>query len=231
MSSRRSATDVRSRSTRLRAATTVPVLCAVLAGGGLLTACGGDSDSGSSDAAAEPSTSAPAETTSPSAEPSASAEAVDDDAAAAGKPTAVNKSINDDVMKQKATVLKYVDGFQPSAAAKAKFSALEDEKVVLVQVKVTASSKYYTSFGPTSFRLTKTANGIDQASTTILDDEVAAAGYPALEDAKTGKSSTGWIVFTPSKDLDKLVLRYKRLAAKGSDGATIEAKNFDVPLD
>ncbi|MGW0686938.1 hypothetical protein ACWD2L_26650, partial [Streptomyces sp. NPDC002754] len=100
-------------------------------------------------------------------------------------------------MGQKATVLKYVPDFQPSAAAKSRFSALGNQHVVLVNVKVTAGSKYYTSFGANSFRLTGTANGIDRASTTILDDEVEAVGYEPVEDAKAGMSSTGWVVFTP----------------------------------
>jgi hypothetical protein len=143
----------------------------------------------------------------------------------------VNKSFTDDVMGDKATILKYVSGYQPSAASKGKFSALADEDVILVEVKVTASSKYYDSFGAGSFYLTGMSNGIDQASTTILDDEVKAAGYLPLPDASTGKTTTGWVVFTPSKGTTKLVLRYKRLAAKTSDGTSITAKNFDLPLN
>ncbi|KUM97201.1 hypothetical protein AQI95_42065 [Streptomyces yokosukanensis] len=143
----------------------------------------------------------------------------------------MNKSFTDDVMGEKATVLKYVSGYQPSAASKTKYSALADEQVVLVEVKVTASSKYYDSFGANSFYLTGMPNGIDQASTTILDDEVKAAGYPPLPDAETGKTTTGWVVFTPGKGTKKLVLRYKRLAAKTSSGTSISAKNFDIPLN
>ncbi|WP_328465318.1 hypothetical protein [Streptomyces sp. NBC_00448] len=143
----------------------------------------------------------------------------------------MNKSFTDDVMGEKATVLKYVSGYQPSAASKSKYSALADEKVVLVNVKVTASSKYYDTFGADSFYLTGMSNGIDQASTTILDDEIKAAGYPPLPDAETGKTTTGWVVFTPTKDTTKLVLRYKRLAAKASNGTSITAKNFDIPLN
>jgi hypothetical protein len=144
---------------------------------------------------------------------------------------AVNKAFTDDVMGDKATILKYVSGYQPSAAAKAKYSALADEEVVLVEVKVTASSKYYDTFGADSFYLTGMPNGIDQASTTILDDELKTAGYPPLPDAETGKTTTGWVVFTPGKDTKKLVLRYKRLAAKASNGTSITAKNFDTPLN
>ncbi|MGY0490916.1 hypothetical protein [Streptomyces sp. WG-D5] len=215
------------RTSRLRAAAGLPAVAALLVGSVLLTGCGG----GDSDADAKASPSAPADTATASAAPSESAEPAADAAGTDAEPVDVNKTIEDDVMVQKATVLKYVDGYEPSAAAKAKFSALEDEKVVLVQVKVTASSKYYSSFGSGSFRLTGMDNGIDQTSTTILDDEVKKAGYPPLEDARTGKTSTGWMIFTPPKETEKLVLRYKRLAAKASDGTDIKEKTYDVPLN
>ncbi|MER5438176.1 hypothetical protein [Streptomyces sp. NPDC002790] len=61
--------------------------------------------------------------------------------------------------------------------------------------------------------------------------EVEAVGYEPVEDAKAGMSSTGWVVFTPDNKTQKLVLRYKRLAAKGSDGTAVSAKNFDIPLN
>ncbi|WP_158713162.1 hypothetical protein [Streptomyces sp. NRRL S-1813] len=218
---------------RVRIRTCLPVVAAIVAGSALLTACNDDSGS-SSDNATSPSqtTSAPAPSdTSAAGTPSTSASAVGADSGSSGSPVTVNKSFTDDVMGEKATVLKYVSGYQPSAASKSKYSALADEEVVLVQVKVTASSKYYDSFGAGSFYLTGMPNGIDQASTTILDDEIKAAGYPPLPDAETGKTTTGWVVFNPGKDTKKLVLRYKRLAAKTSNGTSISAKNFDIPLN
>lgn len=217
---------------RVRITTSLTV-AAVIAGGALLTAC--NDDDSSSDASSSPSASAPAATTSDapaptdSAAPTGSATSAGD-AAGQSKPVPVNKSFTDDVMGDKATIISYVSGFQPSAAAKSKFSALEDENVVLVNVKVTASSKFYDTFGAGSFYLTAQSNGIDQASTTILDDDIKAAGYAPLEDAETGKTTTGWVVFTPKKAETSLVLRYKRLAAKASDGTKITAKNFDTPL-
>lgn len=216
---------------RVRVHPSLPVIAAILVGGALLTACNDDSSS-SDDAGSTPSTSAAAPTTT-SAAPTTSASATTDsgNSGSSGSPVTVNKSFTDDVMGEKATVLKYVSGYQPSAASKSKYSALADEKVVLVNVKVTASSKYYDTFGADSFYLTGMSNGIDQASTTILDDEIKAAGYPPLPDAETGKTTTGWVVFTPTKDTTKLVLRYKRLAAKASNGTSITAKNFDIPLN
>jgi hypothetical protein len=204
-----------------------------------LAACsssGGDSTSSKSTDPTAPTgapTSAPlSESVSPSGDPttgqSGSAPAGGSGNAA---PVTVNKAIDDTVMGNKATVIKYVSGYQPSAGAKEKYATLAGEQVVLVDVKVTGSSKYYDSVGADSFYLTGTPDGIDQASTTILDDDIRAAGYPPLEDAETGKTTTGWVVFTPDKqDAGKLVLRFKRIATKTSDGQAIPAKNFDVPL-
>jgi len=146
------------------------------------------------------------------------------------KPVTVNKTITDPVLGLKFDVLKYVANYQPSAAAKAKYSALEDEDVVLVEVKVTVNSQYYVTAGAGDLYLTGTANGIDEASTTILDDELTKAGYPALKDAETSgpKTSTGWVAFTPKKGLTKLVLRYDRLAY---NGGKIPAKKFDLRLN
>jgi len=220
---------------RFRSTTSLAV-AAVIAAGGLLTACNDDDSASSADSASPSQSASAADTATPTADPTATDSAspsASSDASVGGSqgsPVKVGKSFTDDQMGEKATVISYIEGFQPSAASKAKFSALEDETVVLVQVKVTASSKYYDSFGATSFRLTGMSNGIDQASTTILDDDIKAAGYEPLEDAHTGKSSTGWIVFTPDNDETARILRYKRLAANVSDGTKITAKNFDIPL-
>lgn len=210
-------------------------VAAILAGSALLTGCNGDSGSSSGNAA-PPSrtTSAPAPAPSDSGAAGtsgASTSSSGGDSGSSGSPVSVNKSFTDNVLGEKATVLKYVSGYEPSAASKSAYSALADEEVVLVDVKVTASSKYYDTFGADSFYLTGLSNGIDQASTTILDDEVKAAGYPPLPDADTGRTTTGWVVFTPDKGTKKLVLRYKRLAASASDGSSISAKNFDIPLN
>lgn len=197
----------------------------------LLVGCGPeDDDSGAAEQTSSAPVSSPSDDSAGAESPAASASAAGGGGAAAGDPVAVNKSFTDDVMGEKATVIKYVSGYQPSAAAKSKYSALADEQVVLVNVKVTASAKYYDSFGADSFYLTDTPNGIDQASTSILEDELKKAGYPPLDDAETGKTTTGWVAFTPGTELDHFVLRYKRLAATTSDGKDIPAKNFDTPL-
>lgn len=222
----------------MRSRTTASLaIAAVIAAGGLLTACNDDDSSSSADTSS-PSASAPADSSSPTSDPaatdspspSASDSAAGGSGGAQGTVVKVGKSFTDDVMGDKGTVIGYIAGYKPSAAMMAKYSVLQDETVVLVNVKVTASSKYYDVFGADSFSLTQQSNGIDQASTTILDDDIKAAGYPPLEDAETGKTTTGWVVFTPKKTETSLVLRYKRLAAKTSDGKKITAKNFDIPL-
>ena len=219
----------------VRISTCLPAVAAVIVGSALLTACNDSGGKGSDTAGSSASQTSSALAPSPSdssvaPSPTASASSAGSNGAASGSAVTVNKSFTDDVMGDKATVIKFVRGYQPSAASKSKFSALSDEQVVLVDVKVTASTKYYDTFGADSFYLTDTPGGIDQASTTILDDEIKAAGYPPLPDAETGKTTTGWVVFTPTKDTTRLVLRYKRLAAKASDGTAISAKNFDIPL-
>jgi len=220
---------------RVRIRTFLPVVAAIVAGSALLTACN-DSSGSASDKSTSPSqaTSAPAPApsdTSTAGAPSAPASSAGADGGSSSSPVAVNKSFTDDVMGDKATVLKYVSGYQPSAAAKSKYSVLANEDVILVEMKVTASSKYYDTLGAGSFYLTGMSNGIDLASTTILDDDIKAAGYPPLPDARTGKTTTGWVAFTPDKGTKKLTLRYKRLAAKTSSGTSIAAKNFDIPLN
>jgi len=133
-------------------------------------------------------------------------------------------------MGDKGTVLKVLRNYQPSAASKAQYSALAGEEVVLVEVKVTSSSKYYDSVGATSFYI-EGAPGTNDAATTILDSEIQAKGYKPLPDADQGKSTTGWIVFTPDKGGKHLKLDFKRLAAQTSNGKTIPAKDFMIPLD
>jgi hypothetical protein len=218
----------------------LPTLSAVAIVGAaalVLAACGSSSSgiaAGSSTPAGTGSTAAlstPAASSSSSTTTSAPVSSSAAATSGAATPVAVNKSFVDAVMGDKATVLKYIRGYTPSAAAKQQHSSLADEDVVLVDLKVTASTKYYDSFGADSFYLTGTTDGIDQASTTILDDDIKAAGYAPLPDADTGKTTTGWVVFTPQKgDMTTLLLRYKRLAAGTSDGKNITAKNFDTPL-
>jgi hypothetical protein len=206
----------------------------------LLAACSSSGGGSTSSELTNPSTptsppTSPSLSASTSESTSPNSDATTDQNSSAGTgdaaPVTVNKTIDDTVLGNKATIIKYISGYQPSAGAKQRYATLADAQVVLVDVKVTASSKYYDTVGAGSFYLTGTPDGIDQASTTILDDDLKTAGYPPLQDAETGKTTTGWIVFTPHKeDAGKLVLRFKRIAAKTSEGQNIPAKNFDIPL-
>jgi hypothetical protein len=224
---------------RRRVATTL----AVGAAAATLAACGSSGSNGSGSSANTPS-SGPTGTTVAAAHPTTAAgpttvssqpaatsapaqQATTRSARAAAKPVTVNKTINDPVLGEKTVVIKYMP-YKPTAASLSKYSALQDEDVILVDVTATASSKYYDTMGADSFYLV--ADGTEDASTTILDSEIKAAGYPPLPDADTGKTTTGWVVFTPDKGAKKLVFRYKRLAAQTSNGKTITAKDFDIPL-
>jgi hypothetical protein len=208
----------------------------------IMTACSSSSGSDSGGSVAAPSSdtsSAPStETTSESssaAAPTSSTAAPTTSAAvdAASKPVPVNKSASDPVFGSKFTVLSYIRNYQVPAASKQKYSALEDEEVILVQLKVTAGKKYYVSFGPDDFYLTNTKNGYDEGESNSLLEGVIGeqSNLKVLEDASAGETSTGWVIFTPKKDgLKSLTLRYKRLAAGTSNGKTIPAKNIDIPL-
>lgn len=213
------------------------IACVALAG------CGGSGDktagapavpSSAPSSAAAPTSSAPSSDSSSapasSAPSSAPSSAQASASAKAAKPVKVDKSFNDTVMGDKGTVLEVIRNYQPSAASLSKYSSLADEEVVLVEVKVTSSSKYYDSVGATSFYI-EGAPGTNDASTTILDSEIKAKGYKPLPDAEEGKSTSGWIVFTPDKGGKHLKLDFKRLAAKTSDGKSIPAKDFMIPLD
>ncbi|MCD7101465.1 hypothetical protein [Pseudoclavibacter sp. 13-3] len=152
-------------------------------------------------------------------------------AAATAAETPVGKDLTTD-LGEKITVVSYIDGFAPSQKFRDSHSAIADNRFVLVQVTATPSEKYYSAVPASAFSLTGASNGIDASSTTILDDEVAAAGHPIYQQADTSKGeSTGWLVFNVKPDMTQLTLRYKQLAATTSDGGTIDKKNFDLPLN
>jgi hypothetical protein len=105
-----------------------------------------------------------------------------------------------------------------------------------VKAKVSTGSKYYSTFGADNFYIAGANGGASTPNTTNgFDDLVAAvkeAGYgPILGNPEAGKSDEGWMIFILHTPQTKLTLRYERLAAGTSDGQTISAQNFDVPLN
>jgi hypothetical protein len=149
--------------------------------------------------------------------------------AGADAPIAVNKTITDPLLGDKVVVLKLVRNFPVPAT----YPAIKDDEIVLVDVTITAGTKYYTSLASGSFRLIPDDTNATGNPTSIAGPEMKTKGYPPLPDAgaSTGKTATGWVAFTLARKGSKsLTLRFERLAAQGSDGTRIPAKNFDLVL-
>jgi hypothetical protein len=150
---------------------------------------------------------------------------------AASKMVTVDQSITDPVMGDHVVVQGLVRGFPFPAS----MSAVSDGELVLVKVTATAGTKYYAGW-QTSGLAVVTPDGTENATsdTDELDAAMTKAGYqpfPGGGDIDTGKTGTGWVPFVLNqKDSPTLTLRMKRLGASTSDGKTITAQNFDVPL-
>ena len=131
-----------------------------------------------------------------SADPTSTAAPTTTAAPASGKPVKVGKGFADQAIGESGTVLAYMRNFQLSAAAKKKYSLLQQDEVVLVEVKVNSSKKYYDS---PRFRLLlpswATTGSATPRTTRSWGRRLIKAGYHPLQDATNGKSSTGWIAF------------------------------------
>lgn len=150
---------------------------------------------------------------------------------AAAGPIPVNKSINDPVMGTKGTILAYVPSFSvsPQTAKKNAF-ALDGKHVLLLELKVSVGTKYYTSLGSYDFYVLD-GSGFSMGSVNgLVGKDMRAAGYQPLKDAFTGKTSTGWVAYFVEDHPKSLAVQYRRLAAKTSDGKRIPAKNINVKL-
>jgi hypothetical protein len=116
----------------------------------------------------------------------------------------------------------------------ASMSAVSDREIVLVDVTATAGSKYYAGWQTTGLSIVVSGQENQESDTDDLDAAMTKAGYPPMPnngDVDTGKTASGWIPFVVDpKNAPRLTLRMKRTAATTSDGKTISAKNFDVPL-
>lgn len=225
-----------------------PVLLLPLA----LAACGGSSQpaaDGASAAGAPSASSAPATDaastaadatpTADAATDSASTEATATDSASAPATGAapagltkipVNKQIVDPVMGDKVTVVALVRNFPIPA----KFSAIQDREIVLVDIKGTAGTKFYSGIQGSGFSILEPGSTIPDSETSIVADEMAKAGFTPLpnDEIDTGKTGEGWLAFTVvKKGATGLSFRMLRLAA-GVVGSsqTIPRKEFVVPL-
>ena len=197
------------------------VLAAVLLAASL-SACGGGDDPAPEAAPVADATSAPTASSTPTEQASTAP------ATGSGEAVAVDQTITDDVLGHTVLVKSVVRGFPLPD----RLTALKDRgtEVVLVELEATAGTEFSAVVGASTFRVVPDG-GQEASSTTVVDQEMTAAGYAPLKDVRTGETGTGWVAFTVEPADAPLVLRYKRGAAGvlGS-GETIEAQDVDVPL-
>jgi hypothetical protein len=193
-----------------------------------LSGCSSHGKSGPS--APAPTSPAPAGTSSAGTSASSTGSTAAGGTGAVAGRVAVNKSFANPAMGESGTVLAYVRHFPLPASTYRKDPGLHDAEIVLVQVKVQSSTKYYDSFGSGSFSLID-GTGQENGSTSVIDAQMSAAGYAPLKDATDGATTTGWIAFTPGTGATAhLTVEYKGLAATGSDGTAIPARNVKIKL-
>lgn len=111
-------------------------------------------------------------------------------------------------------------------------AATADDEHVLVKVKVTSGKEFSGSVGDGDFRIFEPVEDIGRVSTSVVETQMTADGYPPLQDARNGASAEGWMVFRLSEDRKPgLKFVYLRLAAKviGSD-KTISRMEFPITL-
>lgn len=146
-------------------------------------------DDGAADAAATTpaSTSAPEASSAPASEPAPS-----DTAPATAESAVTTAPIVDDVFGNTITPTAIVRDFQASTPAPA------GGEYILVNVDVTAGNVYYGGFSETELALA--AAGSDEeypatAKTSVIADDMRAAGYTPFEDLESGATGQGWVAF------------------------------------
>lgn len=211
----------------LTAATLLAACSSSTSGTGTAVSSAGSTTATTTPASSAASSTAPSISTAPSSSAATSTSAAPAGSAAA--PLSIGKPFTNKPLGESGEVLAWVPSVPVPSELVSKYAILQDAKVVAVQVRITASSKYYDSAGPDSFALLQD-DGTENASTSIFDDTAIGTQYAPLKDAETGKTSTGWVFFTPPKDTAKPVLEYKGVAAQGSDGSDIPALTVKIPL-
>lgn len=142
----------------------------------------------------------------------------------------VSQTIKDDELGDTFKALSVVRNFPIPD----RYPAIKGSKeLVLVKFTLSVGTKYYHALGGSNFNLVSDGGGFT-SGTTIVNAEMAKAGYQPLPDAgvQRGQTATGWAAFTVTPLGSKtLTLRYKRLAATviGSH-QPIPEKIFEVPL-
>lgn len=198
-----------------------------------LAACGSSASSGSpgSDAAAVNSPSSAAPTVAPTSSAAAPSSAATSSSESSA-PIALTGAINDAVYGNAIKVLSLVRNFPIPA----RYPAIKGQReIVLVKMSFAAGSKYTGGIEASAFSIINAEGSDLNSQTTIVDDEMKAAGYAPFSNGGTvssGSSATGWVAFTVDPpNSSKLTLEYKRLAASViGGGGSIPAKTFTVAL-
>ncbi|MET3637924.1 hypothetical protein [Curtobacterium oceanosedimentum] len=185
-------------------------------------ALAGCSSGGSDDASAPaPSRTAAAEQSTPT--PTASKPA-----AASGVVTVTSDQIVDDQMGHTVQADEIVRNF-PWSSAQAGLADRDDNEQILVHVKVTAGDRFYSTMDCLPIRVQahgSTETYTSQGTTSVIEDDMQAAGYPALESIDQGESGEGWCAYSVTNPTDVLDLEYHRNAAASNDGTQITEQDF-----
>ncbi|WP_201468173.1 hypothetical protein [Janibacter melonis] len=195
----------------------------------LLTACGGgESESGTTQSASTssstsestPSESSASESESPESSETESSEtegSESESGSAAGggemEEVEVGESVEDPELGNTVEVTKIVRDFASEDFANI---AEDGGEIVLVEIDAKAGDEFSGGVnGPFKLR----ADGTDSSSTSIVDDELEAAGMTPFDGPSRGEEATGWLAFQVNTRADSYEFVYTRLAAKviGSD--------------
>lgn len=189
----------------------------------LLTACGGgESESGTTQSASTSSSTSESTPSESSASESESPESTETEASesesgsAAGgemEEVEVGESVEDPELGNTVEVTKIVRDFASEDFANI---AEDGGEIVLVEIDAKAGDEFSGGVnGPFTLR----ADGTDSSSTSIVDDELEAAGMTPFDGPSRGEEATGWLAFQVNTRADSYEFVYTRLAAKviGSD--------------
>ena len=186
------------------------------------------SDTTSSDTAGTdttPSETAPTDIPSDTAAPSDATSA----GSGPGTPIPLSATVHDNALGHTIVFEQVVRNFPVPSAA----SAMSDHELVLVKVKVTAGTKYYSSVGQGDFEFG--IPGVEyagqQSSATAVTNAMKAAGYTPLADVESGKTGEGWVAgFIKPPGSAKAYIDYHRLSYSTSGGGSIPEKTWKVTL-
>ncbi|QFQ31446.2 hypothetical protein EEW87_015595 [Janibacter melonis] len=189
----------------------------------LLTACGGgESESGTTQSASTSSSTSESTPSESSASESESPESTETEASGSESGSAaggemeeveVGESVEDPELGNTVEVTKIVRDFASEDFANI---AEDGGEIVLVEIDAKAGDEFSGGVnGPFKLR----ADGTDSSSTSIVDDELEAAGMTPFDGPSRGEEATGWLAFQINTRADSYEFVYTRLAAKviGSD--------------